>query len=452
MLERYLRALPLPAYSTDASGRITFCNDAMVRVWGGRPAVGADEHEAPWSLCRPDGTPLPPEQHPTARAKAERRSIECGEIVAVRPDGSRLSLTPYATPLFDDAGALIGMVNLLVDISAHKQSERDAQRLAAIVASSEDAILAKDLDGTIMSWNAGAERLFGYTSEEVIGQPVTVLLPEDRLEEEPEILARIRRGERVDHYETLRRRKDGSLVDISLTVSPVRNASGRIIGASKIARDITERRRAEGQQRLLLDEMSHRVKNALVLAASLVTLSARTATSVQDLARDVRDRLDALARAHALTLPSRMDPDALAQRTTSLHTLIRTIVAPFDAPAAQRVRIGGADLPVAAGGSVTSLALLLHEFVTNAAKYGALSCPTGWIQIECSETADHFVLVWTERDGPAIPQRAESAGEGFGSLLARATVKGQLDGEITRDWRPEGLVIRLTAARDRVAG
>src|SRR3546814_5203171 len=121
------------------------------------------------------------------------------------------------------------MVNLMIDISSHKQSERDARRLAAIVESSDDAILAKDLDGTIMSWNAGAERLFGFTEDEAIGRPVTILLPEERLDEEPEILRRIRRGERVEHFETVRRRKDGNLIDISLTVSPVKDGDGRII-------------------------------------------------------------------------------------------------------------------------------------------------------------------------------------------------------------------------------
>ena len=120
-----------------------------------------------------------------------------------------------------------------------------AQHLAAIVESSDDAIISKDLNGIIQTWNRGAERVFGYTADEVIGKPVTILMPADRLDEEPGILARIRRGERIDHYETVRQRKDGSLIDISLTVSPMRGNDGRVIGASKIARDITERKRAE---------------------------------------------------------------------------------------------------------------------------------------------------------------------------------------------------------------
>ncbi|HXD13961.1 MAG TPA: PAS domain S-box protein, partial [Xanthobacteraceae bacterium] len=129
--------------------------------------------------------------------------------------------------------------------TARQRAERAAQQLVAIVESSEDAIVSKDLDGIISTWNQGAERLFGYTAEEAVGRSITILIPPGRENEEPAILARIRRGERVDHYETVRRRKDGSLVDISLTISPVRDGNGAIIGASKIARDITDRKEAD---------------------------------------------------------------------------------------------------------------------------------------------------------------------------------------------------------------
>jgi PAS domain S-box-containing protein len=131
--------------------------------------------------------------------------------------------------------------------AARQRAERAAQQLVAIVESSHDAIVSKDLDGVIATWNRGAERLFGYTAEEAVGKPITIIIPEDRLEEEPDILARIRRGERVDHFETVRRRKDGSCLDISLTISPVRDSSGTIVGASKIARDITEQKLTEAR-------------------------------------------------------------------------------------------------------------------------------------------------------------------------------------------------------------
>ena len=144
------------------------------------------------------------------------------------------------------------------------------QRLASIV-EFNDAIASKDLNGIITSWNKGAEQLFGYTAAEVIGKPVTILISPERYDEEPFILDRIRRGEGVDHYETMRRRKNGTLVDISLTVSPIKNADGRIIGASKIARDITERKRAEEAFREVQMELAHanRVATMGQLTASI---------------------------------------------------------------------------------------------------------------------------------------------------------------------------------------
>jgi PAS domain S-box-containing protein len=201
---------------------------------------------------------------------------------------------------------------MLVDLSDRKSNEHAIQRLAAIVESSDDAILTKDLNGIITSWNTGAQRLFGYTAEEAIGKSVTMLIPMDRQDEEPRILSRIRSGERVDHYETIRRRKDGSLVEISISVSPLKNSEGTIVGASKIARDITDRKRAQEQQQLLLREMDHRVKNLFTLASSVVTLSARTADTPEGLAAAIRDRQELSAtRIIALQLSS-PDPHARA--------------------------------------------------------------------------------------------------------------------------------------------
>ena len=146
-----------------------------------------------------------------------------------------------------------GLTVYLREITERKRAETTSRLLASIVESSDDAIISKDLDGIISSWNYGAERVFGYKADEVIGKPVTILLPLDRYDEEPAILERIRSGRSVDHYETVRRRKDGKLIDISLTISPIRDESGRIIGASKIARDITEEKRAHEERARLLE-------------------------------------------------------------------------------------------------------------------------------------------------------------------------------------------------------
>ena len=460
-----LHALPAAIYATDPDGRITYYNEAAAALWGHRPDIGTSRWCGSWKLYRVDGTPLPHDECPMAaalRGLSPSAGPSAGpsasiELIAERPDGSRIPFMPYPRLLRDASGAVTGAVNMLVDLTDRKQAEDSARQLASIVHSSADAIVSKDLDGVITSWNHGAERLFGYTAEEAVGQPVTLLIPADRHDEEPSILARIRRGERIDHYETVRQRKDGSFVDISLTVSPIRNAEGRIIGASKVARDITERRRAEEQQQLLLREMDHRIKNLFALAGGVVSLSARTATTPAGLASDVRQRLTALARAHALTLRAPKDAGAAGgpEPAVTLHALIRTIVAPYDEGAGEQagqspacVAISGPDVPLPRS-SVTSFALLLHEFTTNAAKYGALATPTGRVAIACAEEADRFVLTWTEQGGP--PVEYEGGGEGFGSLLARATIETQFDGVISRTWKRDGLVIRLSVARDRLA-
>ena len=453
-----LHALPTAVYTTDAQGRITFYNEAAARLWGCHPEIGTSEFCGSWKLFWPDGTPLPHDECPMALALREKQPLRGMEAVAERPDGTRIPFLPYPTPLFDAAGTLIGAVNTLVDITERhqaeqllRQSEIRYRRIAAIVESSDDAILSKNLDGIIMSWNRGAERLFGYTADETIGMPITMLIPVDRQDEEPSILARIRRGEHVDHYETIRQRKDGSLVDISLTISPVRDRDGTIIGASKIARDISERRRAEEQQRMLVREMDHRVKNLFALASGVIALSARSANSAEELSSNVRDRLSALAQAHALTLPLMTDEGRRVEQSTTLHALIHTILGPYEGQTVEgkaRVAVVGADIPVG-DASVTSLALLLHEFATNAAKYGALSAPTGHIDIECREDGDRFILAWAERGGPPVHKENN---EGFGSKLVRSTVQAQLGGEISRDWAPEGLRIRLSVASDRVSG
>ena len=444
--------LPVAVYSTDAVGRITFYNDAAASLWGRRPKLGEDWWCGSWRLYWPDGRPMGHDECPMAVTLKTGYTARGVEAIAERPDGTRYPFLAYPTPLRNDDGQLVGAVNMLVDITERKRTEEAAQHYAAIVESSHDAIISKDINGIIMSWNGGAQRLFGYTSQEAVGKPVTILIPPNRHDEEPKILERIRRGERTDHYETVRQRKDGSSVDISLTVSPIRDLRGKIIGASKIARDITERKRAEERQDLLLREMDHRVKNLFELAIGIVSLSGRSASNVQDLVRSVRERLSALARAQALTLSHSPRDNSQGTKPTTLHSLIRTIIAPhedIEEAQGERLTIAGPDLGIS-GSALSSLALLLNEFGTNSVKYGALSAPKGQIEIVGAEHGQAFVLTWTERGGPAITSPRD--GEGFGAILTRATVTGQLGGEISRDWRPEGLVIRLSLPRERLTG
>jgi PAS domain S-box-containing protein len=185
--DELLQALPAALYTTDAAGRITFYNEAAAELRGFRPQLGTSEFCGSWKLYWPDGTPLPHHECPMALTLKERRPIRGMEAVAERPDGTRVPFIPYPTPLFDASGTLIGAVNMLVDITDRheaeqriRESEARYRDLAAIIESSDDAVLSKDLNSIIKSWNQGAERLFGYTANEAIGKPVTILIPTDR--------------------------------------------------------------------------------------------------------------------------------------------------------------------------------------------------------------------------------------------------------------------------------
>ncbi len=288
----------------------------------------------------------------------------------------------------------------LKDSQKAQQSLVDAntnlRRFAAIVQSSDDAILSKNLDGIINSWNNGAERLFGYTADEVIGKPVTMLIPPDRIAEEPEILSRIRRGERIDHFDTKRLRKDGRSIDISLTISPVRDASGQVVGASKIARDITDQKQLHDRQGLLVEEMKHRIKNTLSTVQAIAMQTLR-GTSKEDI-REFVARLHSLSGAH----------DVLTRKNwnrASLFDLVNRAVEPFQTKDHERFDISGPEAWLDAARS-TVVTMALHELSTNASKYGALSSDTGRVSIcwrYIGETSRTVEMAWREfeKDQPS---------------------------------------------------
>ena len=267
----------------DGEDRITFWNHGASEMYGftREEAEGRVSHD----LLRTEF----PEPLQVIKEQFTADGHWAGELRHTCANGSRITVSTRWVADRDARGKIISILESNRDISESKRAQEAFARLAAIVESSEDAIVAKTLDGTITNWNKAAERIFGYSAEEAIGQQITLIVPPDRLDEEADILASLRRGERIDHFETVRKRKDGTLLDISVTISPVKDAEGRVIGASKVARDITERKRlalllqeAELSGRLLQlqDEERRRIARELhdgtgqLLAALSMNISA----------------------------------------------------------------------------------------------------------------------------------------------------------------------------------
>lgn len=235
--------------TTDSEGRVDFMNAVALNLTG-------------WSLEDARGKPLREVFHivneetrrevesPVEKVLAESMIVGlANHTVLIARDGRETPIDDSGAPIRAEDGQIVGVVLVFRDITERRQAEEVRLRLASIVESSDDAIIGKTLDGRITSWNKGAERLYGYTAEEAVGQPISMLVTPDRPNEISDILARLKRGERIEQFETTRVKRSGEVIDVSLSISPIKNAEGLLTGASTIARDITERRRIERELR-----------------------------------------------------------------------------------------------------------------------------------------------------------------------------------------------------------
>ncbi|HVZ05992.1 PAS domain S-box protein [Hyphomicrobium sp.] len=456
-LSRLDATLPVGVYICDRTGVLTDFNRRCATFWASSDITPGAKLTDALKAYLPNGQRLPEAHEPTAIVLRTESAIHGCDLVFERPDGSRVLVEVGVDPIFDDSQNFLGAVGCIQDFSkyadisaqvsqgqkAETENENSdssiqssgvlAARLAAIVASSDDAIVSKTLQGFVTTWNAGAERIFGYTADEMIGQHITRIIPIELRSEEDAILARLRQGEHVDHFETVRVAKDGRRIDVSLTVSPIRDRTGRVVGASKVGRDITERKQFERLQQLLIGELNHRVKNTLATVQSIANQTVHRAKSPSDFAASFSGRLQALARTHTLLTQS-------TWQAADLADVLRDQL-PLSEAADDRISYSGPTVKLNAQAAL-HLGLVLHELATNALKYGALSDPRGKLAIHWIVRTDngrHLLLEWRERGGPtvSVPQS-----RGFGATLIEKSLEAH-GGVTSIRYEAEGLTCEI---------
>jgi len=351
------------------------------------------------------GQQLLPEQCPTARALAEKTAINAEQVIIQRPDGSRRRVQSYPVPTFDEHGELTGAINTLVDITEAIQSEEKQAMLAAIVDTSDDAIISKTLQGFITSWNHSAEKMFGYSEQEAIGKHITLIIPPERLAEEEYIIGQIIGGNKVDHFETVRVAKDGSRIPISITVSPIANRSGAIIGASKIARDITERKKADEQRTEFISLASHELKTPLTSIAGYMQILdnfttdekskkfvGKTRQQVSKLTQLVSDLLD-VSKIDAGRLHISKEVFDINKVLLDMVELIR------HSQHSHQVKLKISEQPAFVYGSPQRIEQVFINLLTNAIKYS----PDAHEIVVSVEIENNLVLIGVKDSGIGIP-------------------------------------------------
>jgi two-component system, chemotaxis family, CheB/CheR fusion protein len=336
-----------------------------------------------------------------------------------------------------------GVVITFVDITQQKRHEEALGRLAAIVASSLDAIIGHSLDGTITSWNKSAEAVFGSKEGETIGKQLSTLLSQPEIAGLAEVFGRLQRGEPVPPFVVTRPAKDGIPTNLSLSVSPVRDSEGRIIAAATVARDVSERTRAEQQRTLLMAELDHRVKNTLATVHSIAAQTASNAASLEEFTEMFEGRLLALSQTHNLLTEAHW-------KGASLRQILGTELSPYRADARDaRFALDGEDINLTPAQAL-SLGMAFHELTTNAAKYGAFSTASGRVDVSWALVDDarepRLQLQWVESGGPPVTPPSR---RGFGSRLLERGLPGETGGEVSLKFEAKGVRYTLSIPIER---
>jgi PAS domain S-box-containing protein len=347
-------------------------------------------------------------------------------------DGSYRWFLSRALPIRDESGKVVRWFGTNTDITQHlEEAERNAQ-LATIVATSADAIISLSSGGIVMWWNPGAERMFGYKAEEIIGTSERILFTEDADAEFEEKYQTLRHGQQIQR-DAIRRRKEGTLIDVAINAAPMRRPDGRIFGFSAVIRDITARKRVETHLRVVMRELSHRTKNLLAVIMAMVRQTTRTTTNVEELQSQLIQRLQSLSASHDLLV-------AEDWAGASVEELVRAVLQPFIGSSKEALECRGPRVFVNAT-AAQNLGLALHELATNAAKYGALSVSAGRVEVSWAFRLDpagerRLSIEWSEHGGPAVRPAAD---KGFGHVVIERVVSQALDAPVTYEFPPEGV-------------
>lgn len=424
-----LRSIGDAVITTDTEARITTLNEVAESLTG-------------WSRKDALGEPLgrvfnivnevtrQPVENPALRALREGVVVGlANHTVLITKDGQECPIDDSAAPIRNELGYVSGAVLIFRDVTAQRLIERDkanqlltARLLASIVESSNDAIISKSLDGTIQSWNAAAERLFGYSAEQAVGQHISLIIPPERIAEEDDIIARLKEGHRIEHFETERMRSDGQHIVVSLTISPLKDDAGNVIGASKIARNVTERKRLENNLRKLAADLSetdrrkneflatlaHELRNPLAPMSNMLEVVKRSGDNrellkqahetierqLAQLVRLVDDLLD-LNRITHDRLELRRSEVELA---TVIHQAVE-VARPLIDAAKQQLTVVLPDEPIYLNADRARLAQVFGNLLNNSGKYTG---ENGAISLTAKRNGDE-VMVSVRDNGAGIP-------------------------------------------------
>lgn len=442
-----IESLPIATSICDREGRIVLYNRRAVEIWGRVPEPNQrhDQFTARVTFYEPDGRRLAPSEVPMARVLRSGEPLREREFVVERPDGMRHYMSVSIDPLHDDDGRCIGAVNCFRNITDRRETQHElarfeselreyAQRIAATYEHAAIGITEVGADGKLRRANEAMCDITGYAREELVGTRLFDRTYEPDIETDRNAFQQQIAGE-IGNYsvEKRMRRKDGRVVWVSVRSSPVRDAGDHFLYAVRVVQDITERKEAEERQRLLLDELNHRVKNTLATVQSLAKQTAATAATPSAFREGFEGRLIALSKAHdQLTMRNWQDAD--------LRGILKAAIAPYVAVGHEQAVLRGEDVMLRPRAAVT-LAMVFHELTTNAAKYGCLSVPAGRIHVawEVRTPPDKPPLLaidWSEQGGPPVaPPRRRS----FGSRFIEGSVPSELRGTARLVFAPEGL-------------